>query len=151
MNIAISEITSVQTHEVRWPVLRNGLPKSTCEFKGDDLSTTIHLGAFHKGRLTGVLTLLKKEKNAIKEIFPLANSMYQLRGMGVLEDYQGLGIGAQLMRAAQSHLKEMQVEVIWFHARTSALGFYKKMGYQVIGEELQLEPAGPHFKMAKEL
>lgn len=151
MKITISVISSQHTHEVRWPVLRKGLPQSACEFKGDDLSSTIHLGAFNKDQLVGALTLLEKDKTAIKEVFPLAKSMYQLRGMGVLEYCQGHGIGAQLMRAAQSHLKEKQVNVIWFHARTSAVGFYKKMGYQVIGEELYLEPAGPHFKMAKVL
>jgi ribosomal protein S18 acetylase RimI-like enzyme len=151
MDITVSEITAAQTHEVRWPVLRNGLPKNSCEFKGDDLSSTIHLGAFHEGQLVGVLTLIEKEKSVIKTVFPHAKAMFQLRGMGILEDYQSHGVGVKLMRAAQSHLRENQVDVIWFHARMSAVGFYKKMGYQVIGEEIQLEPAGPHFKMAKEL
>jgi GNAT superfamily N-acetyltransferase len=151
MKITIKEISPLETHEVRWPVLRKGLTREDCVFSGDELPTTIHLGAFKDLEIVGVTTLLEKQKKEIQEEYPQTASMYQLRGMAVLEDYQGHNIGTQLLHHAEEKIKGLKADVLWFHARTSAVKFYQKMGYQVIGEEIYLEPAGPHFKMAKRL
>ncbi|MGB5980904.1 MAG: GNAT family N-acetyltransferase [Nonlabens sp.] len=151
MNIIIKEISALETHKVRQPVLRKGLPASTCMFKGDELDTTFHLGAFDDEDLVGVATFLKKDKSPIQELFELPKSMYQLRGMGVLKTHQGMGVGKLLLHAAERRLREINIDVLWFHARTSAVDFYKRMGYTTVGTEIQLEPAGPHFKMYREL
>jgi GNAT superfamily N-acetyltransferase len=151
MNITIKEISSLETHQVRLPVLRKGMTREDCIFKGDDLETTIHLGAFQNSQIVGVATFLVKSNTDIQSNAPHAAIMYQLRGMGVLENNQGQGIGAELIKYAEHKLKDMNAAVLWFHARTSALEFYNKMGYKVLGEQIHLEPAGPHFKMYKEL
>ena len=151
MSILVKEIPAEQTREVRQTVLRKGLAPETTIFKGDELKTTFHLGAFENEQLVGVATYLFKSKSAIKELFSAQKSMYQLRGMAVMENQQGKGIGKKLVEFAERRLKEDQIDILWFHARTSAVPFYEKQGYQTLGEELHLEPAGPHFKMYKEL
>ncbi|ARN78123.1 hypothetical protein BST97_08985 [Nonlabens spongiae] len=151
MSIIIKEILAEQTREIRQTVLRQGLPAATTIFKGDELETTFHLGAFEKNKLVGIATYLFKNKSAIQELFSDEKFMYQLRGMAVMENEQGKGIGKKLVEFAECRLKEDQIDVLWFHARTSAVPFYEKQGYQTVGEELDLEPAGPHFKMYKEL
>lgn len=151
MNTAIKEISALETHEIRQPVLREGLSPDTCIFKGDDLATTFHLGVFEKDHLLGVATFLKKSKSAIQEATSSHKSMYQLRGMGISKNHQGRGLGSDLIKYAEDRLRSMNIQVLWFHARTSAVAFYQKMGYVTVGEELHLEPAGAHFIMYKEL
>ncbi len=151
MSTTVREIPAEQTREVRQAVLRKGLAPETTIFKGDELETTFHLGAFEDEKLVGIATYLFKSKSAIQELFSTQKSMYQLRGMAVIETQQGKGIGKKLVGFAERRLKEDQIDVLWFHARTSAVPFYEKQGYQIVGEELYLEPAGPHYKMYKEL
>ncbi len=151
MSITVRKISAEKTREVRQPVLRKGLPPETSIFKGDELKTTFHLGAFDDEKLVGVATYLFKSKTDIQDLFQEQKTMYQLRGMGVLENQQGKGVGKKLLQHAEDRLRNQGIDILWFHARTSAVPFYQKQDYQVVGEELYLEPAGPHFKMYKEL
>ena len=70
---------------MRHPVLRAGRPVETCAMPGDDAEDTFHLGLFDAENLIGVVTFM----NAAKPQF--TGKQYQLRGMAVLEAYQGKG------------------------------------------------------------
>jgi len=74
----------------------------------------------------------------------------QLRQMAVEPDYQYKGIGKELILFAEKTAKENQYTIIRMHARKTALGFYEKCGYTVIGEEFT-EVGIPHFEMVKEI
>jgi GNAT superfamily N-acetyltransferase len=124
-----------------------GRPIETCQFPGDDLKTTYHLAAIRNGQVVGVSTLMKCES----DVFPDINTIYQLRGMAVNENYQGHGIGTKMLMFAESFLRKLLIRYLWFNARTSAIEFYKKMGYVVEGEEFFIPEIGPHVKMKKEL
>ncbi len=149
MDITIKTINQLDTHDVRHAVLRKGMEREHCIFNGDELATTFHLGIFYERELIGVATFLIKEKKEIGNACPAASLMYQLRGMAIIEKHQGKGLGSKLMDHAERKLRELDADLLWFHARTSAVNFYQRMGYNVLGEEIQLEPAGPHFKMYK--
>lgn len=40
--------------------------------------------------------------------------------------------------------------LVWCNARTSAIGFYEKLGWQVVSEPFDVLTAGPHVKMVLE-
>jgi GNAT superfamily N-acetyltransferase len=40
------------------------------------------------------------------------------------------GIGAALVLFCEDYCKKLFVELIWFNARTTAVDFYEKLGYQ---------------------
>ena len=71
--------------------------------------------------------------------------------MAVLESHQKKGIGEALVREAETFCKKQKTTLIWFNARTSAVGFYKKMGYEISGSEFEIKEVGPHFLMYKKI
>jgi predicted GNAT family N-acyltransferase len=131
--------------KVRLDILRKGMTLDDCHFSGDNNPESIHFAALDNDKIIGCCTLTVNPQSAIK------NSYYQLRGMAVLDNYQGMGVGQKLLHAAEAKLIKLGNKVLWFNARTSAVGFYQKYGYQVLGNEFEIEGVGPHYKMFKEI
>lgn len=142
----IREITSKETYAVRQPVLRKGKPIESCVFEGDDLLTTHHFGLFEDKNLTGIISLFEK----INPIFAAQNQA-QIRGMAVLENYQKKGFGEALVKHCETYCHINQIDLIWFNARTAAVGFYQKMNYQIIGKAFDIKDVGEHYLMFKKL
>lgn len=142
----IKEVSAKETYPVRHPVLREGRPIEDCAFSNDDLETTIHLGLFIKNNLVGIATLLE-HKNALFH----ENKQYQLRGMAVLKSYQGQGLGDAILKYAENQLKQKSINLIWCNAREIAVGFYKKNGFEIIGNSFEINGVGTHYVMYKTL
>jgi ribosomal protein S18 acetylase RimI-like enzyme len=118
--------------------------------QGDDLPTTIHLGAYDNNLHVGVATFLKS--NAQES--PVADqdaSFYQLRGMGVLATHQGNGIGKQLLTHGLKVLKNKNIDLVWCNARIAAISFYERANFLKYGEPFEVEHIGKHYKMVKRL
>ena len=145
-NFSIKKISSNETYPVRHPILRAGRPLEDCRFDHDDLETTFHLGLFEKNHLIGVATFLKNNSSSFPE-----SSQYQLRGMAVLNRFQGKGLGAQLLNYAEAELKLSQTELLWFNARERAVPFYSKLGYKTTGNPFDIKGIGTHYLMFKKL
>ncbi|MBS7252549.1 GNAT family N-acetyltransferase [Flavobacterium branchiicola] len=145
MNI-IKEIPSNETYAVRQPVLRKGKPIESCIFEGDDLTDTHHFGLYDNEKLIGIISLFNK----INPIFADENQA-QIRGMAVLDTHQKKGFGEALVKHCENYCIENKVDLIWFNARTAAVGFYKKMNYQVEGEAFDIKDVGEHYMMFKKL
>ena len=144
--IHINTISSETTHIVRHPVLRPGLAVGNCILPGDELKTTIHLGAYDQNTLLGVCTILDNPKNG-----PFTLSNGQIRGMAVRSSYQNNGVGRLLVEEAERLARSRGFEVIWMNARKGASGFYLKMGYSIEGSEFEVPIFGPHYVMKKRL
>ncbi|HEX8575537.1 MAG TPA: GNAT family N-acetyltransferase [Flavobacterium sp.] len=142
----IIPITSAETFSVRHPVLRAGKPIESCRFEGDDLATTTHLGLFKGNHLVGIISIFE-----IKSVLFNDERQFQLRGMAVLEEHQKKGFGEKLVRHAELYLKSINASLIWFNARSSAVAFYKKMGYLIVGEAFIIENIGLHYVMFKKI
>lgn len=145
-NHSIQEITAIRTYPVRQAVLRAGKPIESCHFVGDKLPSTHHFGYFTANQLLGVISLFEA-KNATFE----QQKSFQIRGMAVLESHQKKGIGEALVREVETFCKKQKTTLIWFNARTSAVGFYKKMDYEIAGSEFEIKEVGPHFLMYKKI
>ena len=66
--------------------------------------------------------------------------------MAVLKEWRGQGFGSALLTTLlQVLIRRRQFEA-QLHAQTSAIPFYKKFGFQVMGEEF-MEVGIPHVKM----
>lgn len=145
MNI-IKEIPSKETYIVRQPVLRKGKPIESCIFEGDDLNTTHHFGLFDNEELTGIISLFRQTNTIFAD-----ENQAQIRGMAVLDSHQKKGFGEALVKHCENYCKETNTDLIWFNARTSAVGFYKKMNYQIIGKPFDIKDVGEHYLMFKKL
>lgn len=146
MNYFIQEITATDTYPVRHLVLRAGKPIESCHFEGDELPSTHHFGCFLDNQLIGVVSLFEAENLLLG-----AGKSFQIRGMAVLDSHQKQGIGETLVSKAESFCITEKARLIWFNARTSAVGFYQKMGYEIIGSEFEIKAVGPHFLMCKQI
>lgn len=140
----IRHITGEETYPVRHPVLRAGLPLSTCRFEGDDATSTFHVGLYIDQTLAGVVTMLESRHTLFG-----AERQFQLRGMAVLPEFQKKGLGQVLVREAEEEVKKRGGNFIWMNARKVALPFYERLGYVITGTEFAIKTAGPHYVMYK--
>lgn len=145
--LEIKKIQPTDTYIVRHPVLRKGKAIETCRFENDELPSTIHFGCFFEGKLVGVVSLFEKSNNLFEE-----KNQFQLRGMAVLEEYQKKGLGEKLIIFLENYIKNNQENaLIWLNARESALKFYEKLNYVVIGNVFDIKDIGKHYMMFKHL
>lgn len=79
------------------------------------------------------------------------NQQYQLRGMAVLKEFQGYGLGKIILTHGEGLLKDKRAKTVWCNAREVALNFYKKNGYQIIGDPFNISDIGLHYVMHKTL
>lgn len=135
----VVEIPAVATHELRREVLRRGRPDQDVDFPEDHIEDAFHLGAKAGDTLLGVASFAPSPS----EHRP-GKVAFQLRGMAVLDEHQGLGIGRRLLDEAVRRLRERSAQVLWANGRDSALGFYERWGMTVVGDGF-VTPAGiPH-------
>lgn len=144
--MVIKKINSVQTYSIRHEVLRKGKPIKTCKFKGDDDEYTTHFGSFFEDNLVGVISIFKENNILFTE-----SNQFQIRGMAVLEEFQGKGLGAELVKKAENHCLNLNTNLIWFNARENAVPFYKKLNYKIIGNSFLIPDVGIHFVMYKKI
>lgn len=96
-----------------------------------------HFGAYLSGKLIGCL-LLK----------PIDNRRVKMRQVAVDEKIQGKGVGKKLVEFSEQFAFEKGYSEIILNARDTAVQFYLKLGYEVIGE-MFIEVTIPHYKMRK--
>jgi thiamine transport system ATP-binding protein len=128
--LRIVELGAADTHDLRRRVLREGRDDAVVVFDGDDEAGTLHLGALDgEGGLVGVSTWLWRP-------CPIDAGARdrQLRGMAVDRVRQGGGVGGVLLAAGVDRALAAGATVVWANARDTALGFYRRNGFEVIGE-----------------
>ncbi|MFA6422615.1 MAG: GNAT family N-acetyltransferase [Candidatus Buchananbacteria bacterium] len=99
----------------------------------------IHIVAIDNGKIVGILILT-----------PIEDSILKMRQVAVANELQGRGVGSSLVEFAEKIAREQKVSKIILDARSSALDFYLRKGYKVVGDEYIDEHINiPHYKMEK--
>lgn len=145
--IEVRPITAAETIAVRWPILRPGFPRETAIFEGDDAPQTCHFGSFLDGQLCGVASIYLV---TLPER-PAVENAWQLRGMATLPEVRGTGAGRALLTACEDAARSRGAAFIWCNARVSASEFYRKHGWDILGEEFDIPTVGPHYRMMRKL
>jgi ABC-type nitrate/sulfonate/bicarbonate transport system ATPase subunit/GNAT superfamily N-acetyltransferase len=127
----VVELAASETRDLRRSVLRVGTPSQEVVFPEDGEPTTWHLGLRDAvtTQLVAVSTWLPREHPSAP-----GRPGVQLRGMAVASHVQGTGLGAQLLEAGCILASQRGAQVLWARARDTALGFYQRAGWQVIGD-----------------
>ncbi len=81
---------------------------------------------------------------------PLSSTRLKMRQVVIAEDWQGRGIGKELIEFAENFAQSKGFTIIEANARQTALGFYASMNYQKQGKEFT-EIGIPHMKIEKHL
>ena len=122
--------------ELRRRVLRAPLG---LDFSEEDLAAEadqLHLVAFGEGTALGCLILVPIKLG------------FKMRQVAVDPEFQRRGIGEQLVRESERIAVEMGAAKMELNARLTAVDFYKRLGYTVVGEEF-IEVGIPHLNMLK--
>lgn len=137
----IKFITTDQTLDLRSSELRWGLDRNLCRFDGDDDEGSFHVGYFQDESLVSIATFHKQ----VREGFD--GTGYQLRGMVTHPDFQGKGVGNQLLNFSIVYLRGQRANYLWCNSRKIAYKFYQGIGFEFISEEFELPKIGPHRVM----
>jgi len=129
----------LQMLQLRHQVLRRPLGLELSKRDTVEDETDILIGCFESDKIMGCCMLKKMDKHTIR-----------LRQMAVGSGLQGKGVGRALVNFAENIALDFGYTRMIMHARNSALGFYEKLGYEVVGEPFT-EVSLPHRLMEKKL
>ena len=124
---------------LRYQILRQPLGLSFSTDELDKEKDNLLIAAFDDDEMVGCCMLTPKN-----------SQMLQIRQMAVQNNLQGKGIGASLMSFIENLARDKGYKCLMMHARNTAIGFYEKFGYKVIGSEF-IEVDVPHHVMEKML
>jgi ribosomal protein S18 acetylase RimI-like enzyme len=134
-----------EVRPLRGRVLRPQAPQEVL-WPGDDDPDVFHLAASEGGVVVGVASLYPRPH-------PLAPAPgdWQLRGMAVEPGLQKSGVGGALIDAMMKEIGARGGLRLWCNARTSAVGFYLRSGFERVGARFEVKGVGPHFVMHRAL
>lgn len=119
-----------------------------------------HTVFVHEQNVPAELEIDEHEENAIHFVaydkhapaaagrFRVLNELAKVERICVLLQYRGTGLGLLLMNAIENHAKQLNLKGTKLNAQISAVGFYKKLGYQIVSEEF-MDAGIPHVTMTK--
>lgn len=140
--VGVAVADAATTRALRRAVLRPDHP-AHAPMPGDS-DDAIHLAAWDGTELVGAVALLPRPFPPRPEV----SNALQLRGMAVAPDRRGAGIGALVFAAALGIADSRGDELIWCNARTSAVGFYERLGLRTEGAEFTFSETGiAHYLM----
>jgi len=128
------QMINLRNEILRKPLGLSFTPEELANEKEDIL-----IGAFDEEDMLACCMLTKADHNSLR-----------LRQMAVLNNLQGKGIGASMMNFAEILTRDKGYKKIIMHARETAIGFYEKLGYKVVGDKFT-EVTIPHYVMEKKL
>ena len=123
--------------DLRARMLRTPLGLTFTKTELDNEKDDLLIAAFDEDEMLGCCTLTKVDEQTLR-----------LRQMAVKDNFQGKGIGAAIILFGENLARDKGYKKITMHARNTAIGFYEKFGYKVIGEEF-VEVQLPHHTMQK--
>lgn len=138
----ISRVSASEVYPIREQVLRPDQPPEAAVFPGDELESTAHLGIYEEGSLVGIASLYQEGP----EGYGLDNA-WRLRGMAVLPEHHGHGLGSKLVHACMAYAAAHGGEQLWCNARVNARPFYEHLGLNIEGEPFDIPGVGPHYRM----
>lgn len=136
MNIEIKEVRTEETLNIRHQVLWPDKPIAFVRLPEDDIA--VHFGLFLENQLVSVISIYA-EKDSIR-----------FRKFATLPDFQNRGLGKQLLNYVIEYARINQYRRIWCDARTSALGFYEKLGFEKFSQPFFKEDV-EYYKIERNL
>jgi GNAT superfamily N-acetyltransferase len=129
-----------QLVDLRYRVLRKPLGMQFTEEQLKKEGAYLHLALVKNNLPVATLQLLSPERP----------DHMQMKQVAVDPALQGKGIGAELIRFAEDEAKSRGVHLMFCHARETAVPFYLRQGYTIMGDMFS-EIGIPHYYMEKSL
>ena len=127
--MVVEALTINDIMDVRVTVLRKDTPTQHCEYPEDALPDVVHLGIRRNEIVVATSTWFTKECPDVP-----GEPATQLKGMAVDDSLHGSGCGTALVDAGIDLARQRGSALVWARARDSALGFYEKCEFMIVGE-----------------
>lgn len=137
----VRRVPAAATVALRAEVLRPGLPPEVVVKPDDDDPDTWFFAAVEPG---GRPVATVNVRPAAPPWDAEGRGYWQLRGMATAADARGHGHARAVLAAALGHVDRVGARV-WCNARTGALGFYRRFGFEGVGEVWHDPVSGPHL------
>jgi GNAT superfamily N-acetyltransferase len=145
--LRIASVPLARVVPLRTAILRGG-NAAAAVWANDDHPQAVHLAASVGDDILGVTSFFP-------DPWPdePTRSAWRLRGVAVREDVRGTGVAsalaAEVIRRALTMAEPP--ELLWCNARTSALGFWRRVGFEIVGEEFLTDTGIPHFRAVRSI
>lgn len=117
--VVIRQILPEQTYDLRHSVLWPDKPREYVRVEND--AEGCHFGAVMNDEIVAVISLFVQQ------------GVGRFRKFATRPDYQGQGIGSQLLRHTITEARRLGARQLWCDARLSAASFYQRFGMQAEG------------------
>lgn len=124
---------------LRYRILREPLGLSFTKEQLAREAGDTHIAAFDGERLIGCLVLTPSPPDSV-----------HMRQVAVEPEFQGQGVGKRLVLFSEQQARQSGYSRMILHARETAVPFYLKLGYELVGEPF-IEVTIPHRLMQKSL
>ena len=124
---------------LRHEVLRKPLGLVFTQEQLDAEATYVHMGLVVDGQIRAALYLVNE-----------GNGVIRMRQVAVAFEFQGEGLGRELVFASEQTAGGLGAEEMILDARESAIPFYLRIGYETYGEPFE-QVGMQHMKMRKRL
>ncbi|GLU54638.1 GNAT family N-acetyltransferase [Dyadobacter frigoris] len=113
--VSVEDILPIR-HKVLWP----DKPIEFVNVEGDEEG--IHFGLYEDSKLVTIISLFEEGKSM------------RFRKFATLPEYQNRGFGKMMILKVIDYAKENDFQRLWCDARTDALNFYERAGFQKFSE-----------------
>ena len=127
-------------YNLRWRILRAPWGKPEGSEKDTIETECIHIMVCIDEKILGVGRLQFNSENEA-----------QIRYMAVEKEHEGKGIGTQVVNALEEKARAHNIKTIKLEARETAVGFYKKQGYELQEKTCLLFNSIQHYRMQKNI
>ena len=148
----VRSVSAAAVRPLRAAVLRPGQPPEALVYPGDDAPLAFHAGGYVNGEIEGIATVYPEApppeyRGEIPEAAYAPGAAFRLRGMATSEAARGTGLGREILDACFDHIRASGATFLWCNARVGALGFYRHLGLEPVGDEFDIPGIGGHFVM----
>jgi GNAT superfamily N-acetyltransferase len=152
--VRVEEVAAEATHDLRWRILRNRRAGAPLVFPEDGRAGAFHVAVRDvdetgtgSGAILAVASFIPEETP-----YRPGQAAVHLRGMAVDGPSRHHGLGRLLVTTVIERLRREGVAVLWCNARDSAMGFYSRLGFEVVGDGFVHPESGlAHHVMVRDL
>ncbi len=145
MPFRIERVDAADTFPLRRSVLRPHETHDELVALGADRSDPCHFAAVDEGAVIGSAAVARESPPWDPDRTPA----WRLRGMATAEDRRHEGVGTALLDTVIDHVRQRGGGLLWCNARTPAVPFYERAGFETRGERWVDPAIGPHIAMER--
>lgn len=146
----VGRVDVCEVRPLRQLVLRPGRPPGESVYDGDEHPRAAHVAARlgPAGEIVAVGSLLL-EAPAWPVGADRAARCRRIRGMATRPDMRSRGIGSAVLAELLRLAADDGAALVWCNARVDAVPFYRRAGFDVVGDRFELPHIGPHHAMQR--